>query len=212
MQLDRDEGRGLSRSRVARTGTGRRGACVNGIAYVPPDNRRPPALLTKENENNPTGRLPRNRLPDGQMCASGTCPFKHKGDCWRDPRKKVTLPSAMSEATRTTIKEARAENAKRLKVTAQPCLIGDRGDERDQDKDKRQRRPSPPTAGAVLDLHGADRVSADGLGNAGVDAFGFAGMAMTTDTSEKDYDSEADYYACRGGGDRGLGEIGESEC
>eukprot|EP00962_Isochrysis_galbana_P056001 scaffold27826_cov129-Isochrysis_galbana.AAC.2 len=50
-------------------------------------------------------------------------------------------------------------------------------------------------SGAVLDLHGADRVSADGLGNAGVDAFGFAGMAMTTDTSEKDYDSEADYYA-----------------
>jgi len=95
---------------------------VNGIAYAPPpDNRRPPAMLTKEKENNPTGRLPRNRLPDGQMCASGTCPFKHKGDCWRDPRKKVTLPSAMSEATRTTIKEARAENAKRLKVTAQPC-------------------------------------------------------------------------------------------
>eukprot|EP00962_Isochrysis_galbana_P016590 scaffold4756_cov116-Isochrysis_galbana.AAC.3 len=27
MQLDRDEGRGLSRSRVARTGTRRRGAC-----------------------------------------------------------------------------------------------------------------------------------------------------------------------------------------
>jgi hypothetical protein len=67
----------------------------------------------------------------------------------------------------------------------------------------------------VLDLHGAERVSANGLGDIGADAFGFAGFAGMVATTGLDtrpaggaaavirppspaedegYESEADYY------------------
>ena len=38
------------------------------------------------------GAVADNRLPEGQTCGEGTCPFKHEGKCWRAPWYAGPLP------------------------------------------------------------------------------------------------------------------------
>lgn len=65
----------------------------------------------------------KQKLPDGQTCAAGTCPYSHQGVCFRDPRVAVELPPFFKESSRLDIVKYRLENAKKLGVTPKPCTI-----------------------------------------------------------------------------------------
>ena len=85
----------------------------------------------KRGKGNGKPKSSASRLPDGQTCSSGTCNFNHDkkkpgADCFRDPRKKVTLPQEVydDEKQRGRIEADRKTQATRLKVNAQPLVRG----------------------------------------------------------------------------------------
>ena len=96
------------------------------------------AAAAKVDENGPSRRRRKaaakstasmlcKMLPEGKKCKSGTCPYDHDvtkpgAPCFRDPRVGgAFLPKGMSDQNITRIKQARADNAKRLGVKCEPC-------------------------------------------------------------------------------------------